>query len=311
MCPGPYQSQLHRFVPNGYPSRPDSLTHMTAVLFDMDGVLVDSEDYWVEFQREEILPAAVPDAEVAVAETSGMNFREIYDYLEAEYGTAISREAFVERFEAAAEEIYAERAALLDGLHDLLAELDDRGVETALVSSSPHDWIDMVLERFDLEGSFDRVISADDVDAASKPAPDVFEYAAAELGVPTRECVVVEDSENGIEAADRAGATVVAYRVPAHGDIDRSRADAVVDSPAALRDRLLAGRHRRPGRRLSGYRPGQLRIYLRLRSKKRDQVSLRERRRRSRQRAIAVVERSPRGADRAGRRRVRRSRAVA
>jgi HAD superfamily hydrolase (TIGR01509 family) len=212
---------------------------MTAVLFDMDGVLVDSEDYWVRFQREEILPATVPDAEVDVAETSGMNFREIYDYLESEYGAAVSRAEFVDRFEAAAEEIYTERAELLDGLHDLLAELDERGVPTALVSSSPHDWIDMVLERFDLEGAFDRAISADDVDAASKPAPDVFEFAAAELGVPADECVVVEDSENGIEAGDRAGATVVAYRVAAHGDIDRSGADAVVESPAALRDRVL------------------------------------------------------------------------
>ncbi|ELY78633.1 HAD family hydrolase [Natrinema pallidum] len=212
---------------------------MTAVLFDMDGVLVDSEDYWVEFQREEILPATVPDEAVAVAETSGMNFREIYDYLDDEYGAAISRAAFVQRFTEAAEEIYTERAALLDGLHDLLAELDDRGVPTALVSSSPHDWIGMVTERFDLETAFDHVISADDIDAASKPAPDIFEYAAAEIGVPAADCVVVEDSENGIEAAARAGTVVIAYRIDAHGDIDRSPADEVVASPAALRECTL------------------------------------------------------------------------
>ncbi|WP_408956818.1 HAD family hydrolase [Natrinema sp. 74] len=212
---------------------------MPAVLFDMDGVLVDSEDYWVDFQREEILPETVPDEDVDLAETSGMNFREIYDYLEAEYGTAISREEWIRRFNAAAEEIYTERAAALDGLDDLLADLEDRGVTTALVSSSPHDWIGMVIERFDLEGEFDRVISADDIDAASKPAPDVFEHAADEIGVPTDECVVVEDSENGIEAAARAGTIVVAYRLDAHGDIDRSSADTVVDSPAELREQVM------------------------------------------------------------------------
>ncbi|MDF9747161.1 HAD family hydrolase [Natrinema salsiterrestre] len=211
---------------------------MTAVLFDMDGVLVDSEDYWVAFQRDEILPATVPDEDVDLAETSGMNFREIYDYLDEAYGTAIPREEFVQRFDEAAEEIYTERTELLNGLHDLLAELDDCGVPTALVSSSPHDWIGMVLERFDLEGRFDRVISADDIDAASKPAPDVFEHAAAELGVPPGECIVVEDSANGIEAAARAGTTVVAYRIDAHGDIDRSSADEIVDSPTELRDRV-------------------------------------------------------------------------
>ncbi|WP_049924560.1 HAD family hydrolase [Halopiger djelfimassiliensis] len=212
---------------------------MNAVLFDMDGVLVDSEDYWVAFQREDILPAAVPEQDVDVAETSGMNYREIYDYLETEYGTAISREAFVRRFAAAAEEIYTERVDLLEGLHDLLSELEAAGIPTALVSSSPHDWIAIVTERFDLEDSFDHVISADDIDAASKPAPDVFEYAAAEVGVPAEECLVVEDSENGIEAAARAGTLVVAYRIDAHGDIDRSPADEVVDTPAELRAAVL------------------------------------------------------------------------
>ncbi|SDR44070.1 HAD family hydrolase [Natronobacterium texcoconense] len=212
---------------------------MSAVLFDMDGVLVDSEDYWVQFEREEILPAAVPDDDVDLAELSGMNYRDIYDYLEAEYGTAITREEFVERFTEAAEEIYTERVALLDGTRDLLERLDERDVPTAVVSSSPHDWIGMVLERFDLEDEFDHVISADDIEAASKPAPDVFEYAAGEVGVPAEECVVVEDSENGIEAAARAGTYVVAYRIDAHGDIDRSPADAVVDAPDGIRETIL------------------------------------------------------------------------
>ncbi|WP_306054248.1 HAD family hydrolase [Natronococcus wangiae] len=212
---------------------------MSAVLFDMDGVLVNSEDYWVEFEREEILPAAVPDQDVDVAEVTGMNYREIYDYLDEEYGTAISREEYLDRFRAAAEELYTERVELLDGTSDLLAQLDERGLPTAVVSSSPHDWIGMVLERFGLEGEFDRVISAEEIDGSSKPEPDVFEYAAAEIGVPTDECVVVEDSENGIEAADRAGAIVVAYRIDAHGDIDLSPADEVVDSPAELRETVL------------------------------------------------------------------------
>ncbi|AGB39553.1 HAD family hydrolase [Natronococcus occultus] len=212
---------------------------MSAVLFDMDGVLVDSEDYWVEFQREEILPAAVPDEDIDVAEVSGMNYAEIYDYLEEEYGTAISREEYLQKFEEAAETLYTERVELLEGTHELLAELDERGVTTAVVSSSPHDWIGMVLERFELEDAFDRVISAEEIDGSSKPAPDVFEYAAEEVGVSTDDCVVVEDSENGIEAADRADTIVVAYRIDAHGDIDYSPADRVADSPAEVRESVL------------------------------------------------------------------------
>ncbi|WP_275039995.1 HAD family hydrolase [Natrialba hulunbeirensis] len=210
-----------------------------AVLFDMDGVIVNSEDYWVEFEREEILPAAVPDEDIDVAEVTGMNYREIYDYLDDEYGTAISREEYTDRFTEAAEELYTERVELLEGLHDLLAELDARGIETAIVSSSPHEWIGWVTDRFDLEDSFDEIVSADDIDAASKPEPDVFEYAADEIGVPPEKCVVVEDSANGIEAAHRAETVVIAYRIDAHGDIDYSPADWVADSPTEVREIVL------------------------------------------------------------------------
>ena len=212
---------------------------MSAVLFDMDGVLVDSEDYWTEFQREEILPAAVPDEGVAVAEVTGMNYRETYDYLESEYGTAISRDRFETLFEETAREIYREHVEPLEGLDDLLAKLDSLGVTTAVVSSSPHEWIGIVLERFDLEGDFDRVVSAEEIDAPGKPEPDVFEYAASEVDVPAEECVIVEDSENGVEAAARAGAYVIAYRIDAHDDLDLSPADAIVDSPAELREAVL------------------------------------------------------------------------
>ncbi|MFC3959225.1 HAD family hydrolase [Halovivax cerinus] len=211
---------------------------MTAVLFDMDGVLVDSEDYWVDFEEDDLLPDAVPHVYVDLNETSGMNFREIYDYLDAEYGTAISRDEWIDRFDEMAREVYTDRVALLPGLRDLLTDLREGGVTVAVVSSSPHDWIDLVLDRFALVDAFDAVISADDVDGASKPAPDVYEYAAERVGEEQSACVAVEDSANGIEAADRAGMTVVAYRIPAHGEIDYSRADAVVDEPAALRETI-------------------------------------------------------------------------
>ncbi|WP_336342600.1 HAD family hydrolase [Halalkalicoccus ordinarius] len=213
---------------------------MDCVLFDMDGVMVDSEDYWTELQREEILPQTVPGEDVEVEEVTGMNYREIYDYLDEEYGTALTREEFVGIFEDTAEELYGERVSLLEGLHELLEELHERDVRTALVSSSPHDWIDIVLERFDLEGEFDAVVSAEDIDGPGKPEPAIFEHAAGELGVSADRCVAVEDSENGVEAAARAGTTVVAYRIDAHGDIDLSPADAVADDPDELREAILA-----------------------------------------------------------------------
>ncbi|MFP8891244.1 HAD family hydrolase [Natrialbaceae archaeon A-CW2] len=211
----------------------------SAVLFDMDGVLVDSEDYWVELERERLLPEVVPDGNVDVREITGMNYREIYDYLEANYDVAVSREGFLKRFEETAQELYHERVSLLEGVHDLLAELEEENVARAVVSSSPHDWIDIVLERFDLEESFDRVISAEEIDGPGKPEPDIFEYAAEQLGLAPEDCVVVEDSAHGIEAAIRAGTTCIAYDIDAHDGIDYSGTDAVVTTPAGLREAVL------------------------------------------------------------------------
>ncbi|MCU4927004.1 HAD family phosphatase [Halobacteria archaeon AArc-dxtr1] len=212
---------------------------MAAVLFDMDGVIVDSEDYWVTYQREEILPRAVPDRDVDVAEISGRSYRDIYSYLDETYGVEMSLETFVDVFEETAREIYGEHVTLLDGLPALLDELQAADVPVALVSSSPHDWIDVVLDRFDLRHQFDEVVSGDEFDGPGKPAPDVFEHAAGRIGVPPADCITVEDSEHGVRSAADAGTTVVAYRIDAHDGVDLSAADVVVDTPQKLRESVL------------------------------------------------------------------------
>ncbi|WP_227352907.1 HAD family hydrolase [Haladaptatus salinisoli] len=209
---------------------------MDAVLFDMDGVVVNSEDFWVELEEETIFPEVGVD-DVSADEITGMNYREIYDYLDSEYGTTATKAEFVAIYDEAAKKIYGEHVALMDGYHDLLDELRDRRVEVALVSSSPHDWIEIVLDRFDLE--FDEIVSAEDIDVPGKPEPAIYEYAAARLDRRADECAAVEDSENGVESAVRAGAYCVGYPNGAK-ELDLSAADVIVSSPAELRDELLS-----------------------------------------------------------------------
>ncbi len=115
--------------------------------------------------------------------------------------------------------------------------MDGRAV--ALVSSSPHDWISRMLDRFDLRESFDQIISAEEIDGASKPDPGVYEYAAEQLSVNSVECVAVEDSENGVESAKAAGMRAVGYRNQSDSELDLSAADVVVGSPEELRKVLL------------------------------------------------------------------------
>lgn len=211
---------------------------MDAVCFDMDGVLVDSEDFWVPREVEELFPRLLPGADVDVAEITGMNYRDIYDYLAEHYDVAMGRAEFLAWYDGAAESIYGEDVTLLPGAVDLLADLRDRGVGVALVSSSPEHWIDVVLERFALE--FDAVVSADAVDVPGKPAPDIYAHAAERVDAAPEATVAVEDSGHGIEAGRRAGMHVVGFKHGHADDTDRSGADYVASSPADLRAHLLA-----------------------------------------------------------------------
>lgn len=167
-----------------------------------------------------------------------MNFREIYDYLDAEYGTTVTKDEFVAAYHENSESVYGEHVVLMDGAGELFSDLRAAGKKLAIVSSAPQDWISTVRERFDLD-PLDLVLSADDIDKPGKPEPHIYEHAAAEFGVAPEECVVIEDSINGIEAAVRSGAYTIAYRGGQNADLDLSRADRIVDGAAELRAALL------------------------------------------------------------------------
>jgi HAD superfamily hydrolase (TIGR01509 family) len=213
---------------------------MDAVCFDMDGVVVDSETFWEPAERDRIYPEAVPGTDVDPAATTGMNYREIYDYLAERYAVALSREEFVALYDEVAAELYGERVELMDGLPALLEGLRDAGVAVALVSSSPHDWIGVVLDRFALREDFEAVVSAEDVDAPGKPEPFVYEHAASRIGVDPGDAVAVEDSRHGVAAAVAADMTAVGYRSASNRGVDLSAADLVVEAPDELREALLA-----------------------------------------------------------------------
>jgi HAD superfamily hydrolase (TIGR01509 family) len=181
---------------------------MDAVLFDMDGVIVDTEAFWREREAETILPAAVAEGDPSQAEVRGINYRETYDHLAERYEMAMGREAFLDLYESAAAELY-ESADLMPGFRDLLASIRDRGLRIGVVSSSPRSWIAQVVDRFDL--NVDTTVSTEDIDGPGKPDPGVYAAAATRLGVDPSDCVAVEDSPNGVRAATGAAITTVAY----------------------------------------------------------------------------------------------------
>ncbi|WP_435195491.1 HAD family hydrolase [Natronomonas sp. EA1] len=213
-------------------------TAFDGICFDMDGVLIRSEEHWVEQQREQILPTTAPDDDIPLAAITGRNFREVYPDLVAEYEVAVSRDEFEAMFETTGERIYREQAQLFDGVPELLAELRNRGVPLALVTSSPRDWIGLLDERFGLTGHFDAVVSAEDLDGPGKPAPAIYERGAAELGLTPDACLAVEDSTAGVQAATAAGLWTVGFRGDG-AETDLSAADEIVVGVPELRSVLL------------------------------------------------------------------------
>lgn len=126
----------------------------------------------------------------------------------------------------------------IDGLESLLRYLKGNGIKLAVASSSPPSIIEIVLSgMFGIKGLFDAVVSGDGLEN-SKPAPDIFLNTAGLLGVHTGNCVVIEDSANGIRAAKAAGMTCIAYDNPsADNRQDLSEADFVVGHFDEIRNR--------------------------------------------------------------------------
>jgi len=179
-----------------------------AVVFDLDGVLVDSEHVWDGVREELARERGGRWHDRAQADMMGMSSTEWSRYMHDVIGLneapgEINAEV-VRRMEAR----YAEHLPLIEGATEAVARLAG-SFRLALASSSNRTIIDAVLARAELAELFDVTVSSEEV-SRGKPAPDVFLEAARRLGIPPERCAAVEDSANGIRAAHAAGMRVIA-----------------------------------------------------------------------------------------------------
>ena len=179
-----------------------------AVVFDLDGVLVDSEHVWDEVREELARERGGRWHDGAQADMMGMSSVEWSRYMHEVIGlpespAEISAEV-VRRMQAR----YAERLPLIDGAIDAVRRLAG-SFRLALASSSNRELIDTVLDRVGLHDVFEVTVSSEEV-PSGKPAPDVFLEAARRLALPPERCAAIEDSANGIRAAHAAGMRVIA-----------------------------------------------------------------------------------------------------
>jgi HAD superfamily hydrolase (TIGR01509 family) len=176
-----------------------------AVLWDLDGTLIDSEEYHWQAWRDTMAAAGRPITHAEFLTTFGWRNDAILPLWLGEHATP----AEIERLGDAKEEHY--RALVragglmpLPGVAEWIERLHREGWREAIATSAPRANLDCVLEVLRLGAAFDALIGAEDV-THGKPAPDVFLTAAAKVGADPRNCVVVEDADAGIEAGKRAG----------------------------------------------------------------------------------------------------------
>ena len=205
-----------------------------AVVFDLDGVIVDSEHVWDEVRQRLAEERGGRWHDEASRDMMGMSSLEWSRYMHDVIGLAEPPEEINAEVVRRLVDVYREQLPLLDGAVEAVEALAKRW-PLALASSSNRELIELVLRESELDRWFTATVSSEEV-ARGKPAPDVYLEAARRLGVDAGRCAAVEDSENGIRSAKAAGLRVVAIPNPQYPPAEDALAlaDVVLPNVAAL-----------------------------------------------------------------------------
>ena len=211
-----------------------------AVIFDMDGVLVDSYHAHLESWQRLAAEHGVDFTEQQFAATFGRTSRDILRTLFPGGGELSARQIATmdDRKEALYRRIISRDFPAMDGARELVAALHAAGFALAIGSSGPPENVRVTMDGLGMAECFGATVSGADV-THGKPHPEVFLKAAEKLGVPPARCAVVEDAPAGVEAARRAGMTPVALTGTAERDA-LAAATLVVDSLRELTPRRIA-----------------------------------------------------------------------
>jgi HAD superfamily hydrolase (TIGR01509 family) len=202
-----------------------------ALIFDMDGVLIDSEPLHNKIEQDMLKELSVNLSPEEHYKFAGMGI-EIWDILEKRYGynrKVSVDELYTEKTTRYLKALTSKPILPIDGLNELVSHAKGKGMVLAVASSSSLYNIDLVLKAIGLEQYFSLVVSGEQV-PRNKPFPDIYLKTAELLNMAPGECIVVEDSANGVRSAKAAGMFCIGFRNMSSGYQDISPADVIVDS---------------------------------------------------------------------------------
>lgn len=201
-------------------------TKLDAVLFDMDGVIIDSEPLWSEAEKRLLARRNLSYSPSLKTAMMGRDAKGAVRLLREHYSLTDSVEELIGERNHLIAELFKEDLKTIPGALELVRSVIAEGIITGLVSSSSQPLIELALEKIGATGLFAITLSGDQV-ARGKPAPDVYITAAERLGVKPEHCLVIEDAPHGVAAAKHAGMCCLAIDTSVNV-VELTTADRVV-----------------------------------------------------------------------------------
>ena len=180
-----------------------------AIIFDLDGVLADSEPWWNKIDAKMLSDYGIEYHGECHQNVLGVSYRLAIEFYKKKFGISAATEEMMKRRGEIATEFFADRVGLFPNAKRVLEELRQNHVRLALATSSVGASARPFLDRHQLTGFFEVIVAGDEIERG-KPAPDIYLRVAEKLGVEANECLVIEDSLSGIAAAKAADMRVAA-----------------------------------------------------------------------------------------------------
>ncbi len=215
------------------------VTMIKAIIFDMDGTLVDTEPFNTEIEKRQFSLNKIPVSSEEHQQYLGTASDVMWHEIVLKHRIQIPAEDLIEQNRSESIRFFSEveKIPVMPGLVQLLEILLKKNYLLAVASSSIPEIIELVLTKTDLKKYFRIIVSTQET-GKSKPEPDVFLLTAKRLGINPENCLVIEDSANGIKAAHAANMSCIAYQSPGINPKSQKDADAVITSFAQLETML-------------------------------------------------------------------------
>ncbi|MCA1647214.1 MAG: HAD family phosphatase [Chloroflexi bacterium] len=209
------------------------MSRFEAAIFDMDGVLIDSEPLHFAALAEVLARAHYTFSRAENEQFIGTTSEAMFSTLIARHGLPGTVRDYEQQYDETLLRVLHEPHDPAPGVTALLERLRALGVRIAVASSSRRLWIDATLSSMGLANAFEVLVAGDDVEHG-KPQPAIYLLAAERLGVPPERCLAIEDSPNGVQSACAAGMTVLGVRTEYTAHLHLEGATRIVDSLADL-----------------------------------------------------------------------------